>query len=122
MKASTVLSKARTLIATSGHTKGELARNKYRHKVDPTSHSAVKFCAFGAIQNVLGVPDKGRATDGTREVERVSWYLGQAIPSDNGISRNWWCVDDYNDLKTVTLKDVDKWFSRAIKIAKKVGN
>lgn len=122
MKASTVLSKARKLIATTGHTKGELARNKYRHKVDPTNPNAVKFCAFGAIQNVLGVPDKGRVTDGTREVEKISWYLGKAIPADNGISRNWWSVDDYNDHKNVTPSDVDKWFNRAIKIAKKVGN
>lgn len=121
MKASVALSKARKLIKTSGHCKGELARNKYRHKVDPTSPSAVRFCAFGALQNVLGVPDKGRATTGTREVERISWYLGEAIPASAGFSCNWWSVDDYNDRNEITPKDVDKWFSRAIKIAQKAG-
>lgn len=123
MKASTVLRKARKLIATTGHTKGELARNKYRHRVDPTNPNAVKFCAFGAIQNVLDIPDKHSPcnSDDHTKIQNISGYLAQAIPVGYGYSR-WWSVDDYNDLKELTPSDVDKWFGRAIKIAKKVGN
>lgn len=120
MKASTVLRKARKLIATSGHTKGELARNKYRHAVDPTSPSAVKFCAYGAIQNVLGVPKKNNNAE-FKQVQDISSYLAKAIPTTNG-SQPWWTVDHYNDLKNLTPKDVDRWFGRAIVLAKKVGN
>lgn len=118
MKASTVLKKARTLIARTGHLKGEMARNKYRHKVDPTSPSAVKFCAFGALHNVLSVSRSG--CDGGVYV--ISRYLRDAIP-ENGVDGYYgYTVDQYNDRKSTTPLDVDIWFARAIALAKKAGN
>lgn len=120
MKDSTILKKARKLIADKGHCKGELARNKYRHKVDPTSLSAVRFCAFGAIYNVLGIPDDPGVTcwnnEGMRRVNDVSRWLKDEIPYIEGLS--FVTVDDYNDLDETTPKDVDNWFARAIKRAK----
>lgn len=117
MKASTVLSKARKLIATSGHTKGELARNKYRHAVDPTSKNAVKFCAYGAIQNVMGVKDSPSMNPDLQKVTEISRFLGSSIPA--GYGSGWWSVDEYNDRAGVTPKDIDNWFRRAITLAKR---
>lgn len=117
MKASTVLSKARKLIATTGHTKGELARNKYRHAVDPTSPSAIKFCAYGAIQHVMGVKDSPTMNPELKKVTEVSRFLGSTIPV--GFGSGWWSVDEYNDRDEVTTKDIDNWFRRAITVAKR---
>lgn len=117
MKASTVLSKARKLIANTGHTKGELARNKYRHAVDPTSPNAVKFCAYGAIQNVMGIKDSPTMNPDLQKVTDVSKFLGATIPVACG--SGWWSVDDYNDRDEVTQKDIDNWFRRAITLAKR---
>lgn len=118
MKASTVLKKARTLIKESGWTKGENARNKYRHKVAPTSPSAVKFCAYGAIHNVLGVKDTYNNSR-THEVLDVGRYLSLTVPAN----RDTWfsSVDEYNDRDATTFEDVDRWFKNAIKLAQSEG-
>jgi hypothetical protein len=122
MKASTVLKKARKVLKTKGWTKGELARNKWRHKVDPTNPNAVRFCAYGAIYHVLGVKD----TDfGTKEydhsehikVNRVSRYLSATTPlNDMGWQTG---VDTFNDRDATKFEDVDAWFKRAIRLAEK---
>lgn len=118
MKASTILKKARKLIKETGHTKGELARNKYRHKVDPTSPSAVRFCAYGALHQVMGINDFNAWNPNRHLIEDVSKYLMDTIP--NG---TWWSsIDVYNDKETTTPEDVDKWYTRAIKLAKSTGN
>lgn len=118
MKASKVLKKARKLIRQTGHTKGVFARNKYRHEVDPINPSAVKFCAYGAIYNVLGVSINSNSTDDGREVDRVTKYLSFAMP-ENDWTR---LVDRYNDLESTTPEDVDAWFSAAIQLAEEVGD
>lgn len=115
MKVSTVLRKSRTLLVEQGWTKGELARNKYRHKVDPTSPSAVKFCAQGAIHNVLGVSDDWRPSEGSKQVSAAMDCLMLAAPAGFG----WpYTVDDYNDADETTLEDIKDWFVRAIVLAK----
>lgn len=121
MKPSTVLRKARKVLQTRGWTKGELARNKYRHKVDPTSPSAVKFCAYGAIYNVLGIKDinKYSKTAETEQILEVAQFLSQSISIPAGY---WWLsLDDYNDDDQTTAKNIDLLFERAIKLATSKG-
>lgn len=118
MSASAVLKKARKLIAETGHTKGEMARNKYRHAVDATNPNAVRFCVYGAIHNVMGVKD----TDYNAGIPVVAQYLRQAVPADWSDGWGYRTIDGYNDRATTTPKDVDEWFAKAIKLAKADGN
>lgn|ERR1700745_1030365 len=124
MKTSTILKKAKSVLIEKGWTKGELARNKYRHKVDPTSPSAVKFCAYGAIHNVLGAPDADYPNDGVSKVEEVARYLKMVLPEQPRsveFDPSWFCrptLDDYNDSDETTLKDMIVLFNQAIKLAK----
>lgn len=112
MKASTILIKARKLLNSTGHTKGVLARNKYRHKVDPTSPSAVKFCAYGALRKVLDLKN------GERNIqdELVTKYLYRTVPNYT------WGVARYNDADSTTPEDVENWFNRAIGLALSEGD
>lgn len=121
MKASTCLKKARKLIATTGHCKGGLARNKYRHKVDPTSKSAVKFCVLGALSNVLGVPDTiySKNVEGIQNIQNISEHLTKTIPEHFSSRIGWWSNEDYNDNPNTTPEDIDNWLKRAIKSAKR---
>lgn len=113
MNDSTVLRKARKLIATTGHTKGTFARNKYRHRVDPTSPSAVKFCVLGAIHNVLGVKaDAIHGSDYPR-IGIISDHLHATATYRYGIV-------PLNDHMDTTPNDVDAWFVKAIRHARRL--
>lgn len=111
MKSSEVLKKARALLLEKGWCKGELARNKYRHKVDPTSPNATRFCSFGAIHNILGIKDTHLLMDS--RVRHVSTYLSDSLPE------NYYSLLVFNDNSTTSIKDIDALFTRAIKLAKK---
>lgn len=124
MKASSILKKARKLIAEKGHCKGEFAKNKYRHKVEPTNKNAVAYCALGALECVLEIPRKYDSKTTTRrtEVQVVSEYLGRVIPEGSKCGRSWWSVNTYNDYSHITPQDIDDWFGRAIVLAEKENN
>lgn len=111
MKVSTILSKSLKLMETSGWTQGVFARNQYRHEVRATSPSAVKFCAYGAICNVVGVnPNDIGVNEGEVPVLKQSCdYLRKVI--------NFEYIDDFND-EAKKFEDVRRAFKKAIKLAK----
>ena len=117
MKASAVLKKARKVLKEKGWCKGALARNKYRHQVDPTSGSAVKFCAFGALHHVMNIPNNKTGWEDYDKITEISAYLRLAIPHNSNV---WscWTIDSYNDHPNITAEDIDRWFADAIKLAK----
>lgn len=117
-KTSTVLKNARDLMITSGWTKGALARNKYRHAVDPSSPSAVKFCAYGALNHVLGLRgDDPDSKEHIAALNRLETVLKEQKDSGSPGFYNW--LDSYNDAKTTTLKDIESLFNLAIREAKR---
>lgn len=113
MKASAILRNARSVLANNGWCQGALARNKYRHEVDPTSKSAAKFCAFGAVHAAAGV--KADAS-WDNEFDQACGFLRDALPDEYAY---WRSVDSFNDKKTTKKDDVLDLFDRAIKLAKK---
>lgn len=114
MKTSTVLKKARSVLVQKGWCQESLAKNRYRHDVDPTNPNAVKFCAYGAIHHVLGLKDNQFFTN--EVAVKAERYLKDALPTDV----LWYSsVTLYNDRSSTTIQDVDSWFKRAIKLAKK---
>lgn len=121
MKSSEILTKARRLLKKTGHTKGTMARNKYRHQVDPTSPSAVKFCAYGLVYNVLGLKRHSLLDDeASKAVGKVLDYLHNTVPV--GIQQTWSSVIRYNDDRATTPNDVDQWLFKAIQLAQIEGD
>lgn len=124
MKTSTVLKKALKVLEGDGTrprwTKGELARNKYRHEIRVTNPNAVKFCAVGAVSRVLGV---NANEDSTPELEAATRYLRAEVPTDTN-SNYWWnsSVDSFNDRESTRFSDIRDLYKRAIKAAKGDGN
>lgn len=117
MKASKVLKKARKLIKEVGHCKGDLAVNVRGDSIDPIDPGAVAYCSFGAIHKVLNISDDPWIDNNLMKIKDVSYYLSETIPGE--VTRVWNKVgiDEYNDRPETTLKDIDRWFKRAVKLA-----
>lgn len=125
MKTSTVLKKALNVLEGDGTrprwTRDAMARNKYRHSVRPTNPNAVKFCAYGAVCNVLGENAEDRISDEFRSAES---YLRSELPTSATEWGNWFgrSIDAFNDRDETSFEDVRGLFKRAIKAAKHDGN
>lgn len=90
-------------------TKGASARNKYRHRVSPTSPSAVKWCLEGAVNR----SSAGAPSVASRRAFWVRRYLIEATPV-----RPWLCgIAWFNDDPETTHADVLALIDRAIDLA-----
>jgi len=99
-----VLVKARELVE-KGWTKGAMARNKYRHRVQFDSLCAVKFCAIGAISR--------SAKDRPSDQEKLDISARKAIRKINELDS----ISVFNDSDDTTKADVLAAFDKAIAYA-----
>lgn len=131
MKTSTVLKKALNVleggrvvdgrVIAPAWTKDTMARNKYRHSVLPTNPNAVKFCAYGAICNVLNENEpKEWGNNFSPVFKDAESYLKSELPVSNF---TYWgtSIDLFND-NAQSFDEVRDLFKRAIKAAKHDGN
>lgn len=107
MKVSEALEKARALIA-QGWTKGSFARDASGIARNARSHSAVSFCAIGALIHAVTPSDYFQSL----ECEDL---LDQALP--DGYEEGIIC---YNDAEGRTQEDILALYDRAIARAKEV--
>jgi len=114
MKASEVLTGAKTLLEEKGWTTRYLARNKDGGCVNPFDDTAACFCAVGAIRRADR--DGGGAEWVVRE--RTVEALRSTIPGNryNGA----FGISLYNDSPNTTKADVLSWFDRAIEKAQEM--
>lgn len=115
MKTSTVLKRSLDVLNENGWTQGGYARNKWRHQVLPTSPSAVKFCAYGAVCRVTGYDGKNLFLEPPM-FSSATRFLTDAVRDVTG--NHWMSLDDFNDDPQTKREDVVRVFKRAIRLAK----
>lgn len=101
-----ILTKARSLIETKGHTKGAYARDANGVKLEWNHPHATCYCLMGAVNCVA---DNILRRDTAHSTTR------RAIHARSGL---WQTPDEYNDLKETTKQDVLDVLDAAIELAK----